>query len=87
MPRFMNYCYILLIVPAYFIIKRISYPKGYILLFIILILSLPTETHLPGINIVSRYVLGYYPLMLAYGLWGLYINMIFKIPKKQISEI
>lgn len=86
LPRFMNYCYILLIVPAYFIIKRISYPKGYILFFIIMILSIPTDTHLPGVIMIFQYIWDYYILILAFVLWGLYINKIYGMPKNKISE-
>ncbi len=83
LPRFMNYSYILLIVPAYFIIKRISYPKGYILFFIIIILSTPAETHLPGLSMIFQYMWKYYLLIIAFVIWGLYINKIYRMPKNQ----
>jgi membrane protein implicated in regulation of membrane protease activity len=82
LPRFMNYCYILLIVPAYFIIKRISYPKGYILFFIIIILSIPTAVHLPGLSMIFQYMWEYSLLIIAFVLWGLYIYKIYGMPKK-----
>jgi hypothetical protein len=87
LPRFMNYCYILLIVPAYFIIKRISYPKGYILFFIIIILSIPTAVHLPGLSMIFQYMWEYSLLIIAFVIWGLYIYKIYGMPKNKISEI
>jgi hypothetical protein len=87
LPRFKDYSYILLIVPAYFIIKRISYPKGYILFFILIILSIPTEVHLPGFSMIFQFMWQYYLLVLAFVIWGLYINKIYGITRKKISKI
>lgn len=67
---FKDYSYILLILPAYFLIKntRIS-PKG-LLLFIAIISA---QGPLPGEGSVFNLFWNYYPLFVAYFLWCLYV--------------
>ncbi|MDP2941269.1 MAG: glycosyltransferase family 87 protein [Candidatus Omnitrophota bacterium] len=69
---FKDWSYILLIVPAYFIIKttRIS-PKG-LLLFIACLCVI--NVHLPGAAAVNNLFWNYYPLFVAYLVWYLYLN-------------
>lgn len=84
-PRFKDYHYILLIVPAYFIMKRASYVKAYPFIFIITVLS-SHDIAPPGFN-ASRYFLWeYYALITAYFVWGLYLYEIF-ICKNKLQQI
>jgi hypothetical protein len=73
LPRFKDYSYILLIVPTFFILKRLSYWKAAPVLFILAILPSPLNASLPGFKLLSRGIWEYYPLFLAYGIWGLYL--------------
>ena len=87
LPRFKDYSYILLLVPTYFIIKRVSYTftKVHILLFVFTILSAARVT-LPGFDVIFSFFWRYYPLVVAYFVWGLYIYNLPIITKKQPSE-
>lgn len=75
-PRFKDYAYILLIVPAFYALKRFSTDKGRIFLFVLFCLSTSKTANLPpfiqGYNLVWEY----YSLLLAFGLWALYLNQI-----------
>jgi hypothetical protein len=77
LPRFKDYSYILLIVPAYFILKELTYRKATPVLFILIILPSPISASLPGISLISRVIWEYYSLFMAFGIWGLYIYEIF----------
>ncbi len=77
LPRFKDYSYILLIVPAYFILKELTYWKAKPILFILIILPSPINASLPGISLISRVIWEYYSLFLAYSIWGLYIYEFF----------
>jgi hypothetical protein len=65
--RFKDYSYVLLLVPAYVIIRRTSYRDVYSLLFILLIFSTGSHSLLPWPRFWS-----YYPLFLAAGVFALY---------------
>jgi len=68
-PRFKDYSYIILIVPAYFIIKKASCVKADALFFILAIIpSFPVVFNLAG---------SFYPLLVAIGLWCLYLYHIY----------
>ena len=86
LPRFKDYSYIFLLVPTYFIIKKDHYIKAYPFLFIITILSVHNIT-LPGFDIIFNFLWRYYPLIVAYGVWSLYLYEIFVIIKKPITTI
>jgi hypothetical protein len=85
LPRFKDYSYILLLVPSYFIIKRVTYIKAYPFLFILAILS-AQHVVLPGFNVVCLVLWSYYPLMLAYFVWGLYLHEIFTSKLPAVAE-
>ena len=76
MPRFKNYSYIMLIVPGYYIIKRIDLGKTFPFLLIALILTIPNKWNVPGTGLILRAFWDYYPLVLAYGIWFLYLNFV-----------
>ena len=74
-PRFKDYGYILLLVPSYYIIKNTAYTKLAPFLFILFIMS--NRLMLPIAASIYDIVWTYYPLMVAYCVWGLYLNHIF----------
>jgi len=83
LPRFKDYSYILLLVPTYFIVTRVSYTKG----FALILLSESVITVLSGVNLpvsllnTNVFPLGYYPLVLAYCVWALYLYTMWKSPR------
>ncbi len=74
MPRFKDYSYILLLAPAYFIIK--SNRKLYWPLFIALALLPIPWVQLPGFEPLRSYLFGYYPLFAAYAVWIVFLKEI-----------
>ena len=70
--RFKDYSFILLIPPAYYLIKRIASIKTHIVLFIAVSLTAVHVT-LPGLKTVFYLLWNYYPLMITYCLWILYV--------------
>lgn len=74
-PRFKDYGYILLLVPSYYIIKNIHYTKIAPFLFILFIMS--NRMLLPMVSSVYDIIWAYFPLMVAYGVWGIYLYEIF----------
>ena len=84
-PRFKDYSYIILIVPAYFIIKRVSCIRPYVLLFIFMIISAIYIT-LPGLKITVYFFWNYYPLIVSYCLWGLYLREISLLHKHKTAN-
>lgn len=75
-PRFKDYAYILLIVPAYFIImnNRVTKVNPFILFLAILVYP---PFIVPGTEIIFMFFWKYYPLMVAYVIWGIYLYEIF----------
>jgi hypothetical protein len=71
-PRFKDYMYLLLLVPAYYLIKNIRHTRAAPLLFILFVLS-GQRLVLPIASSVMALVWDYYPLMVAYCVWGLYL--------------
>lgn len=71
-PRFKDYAYMLLIVPSYYIMKNIRYTRAFPFLFVFAILASP-HLMLPGIDVLSSIVWRYFPLIIAYTIWGLYL--------------
>jgi len=76
LPRFKDYSYILLIPPAYFILKKLGEIKATLLLGLT-VLYLPNPMGgilpLPGFEVLTKLVTNYFPLLMAYGVWGLYL--------------
>ena len=75
-PRFKDYAYMLLIVPSYYIMKNTRFTKAFPFIFILAILASP-HLMLPGIDILSSVLWQYFPLMIAYTIWGLCLYEIF----------
>jgi len=75
-PRFKDYAYILLIVPAYFIIMNNRYTKTNPFVFFLAILVYPPFI-VPGTEIFFTFFWKYYPLVVAYVIWGMYLQEIF----------
>jgi len=78
-PRFKDYGYILLLVPSYCLIQNIRYTKIAPVLFVLLIMS--NRMMLPVVSAIYDIVWAYYPLMVAYGVWGIYLYEIFSAGK------
>jgi hypothetical protein len=62
-PRFKDYSYILLMVPAYFTARQLTRASAYGLA--ILLMLIPGKSNLPGWSLLVEY----YPLFVAFGLW------------------
>jgi hypothetical protein len=75
-PRFKDYAYMLLIVPSFYIMKNIRFTKAFPFIFIFAILASP-HLMLPGIDVLSSVLWQYFPLMIAYTIWGLYLYEIY----------
>jgi hypothetical protein len=82
LPRFKDYSYILLIVPAYFILSRVNYLKVFPLLFIFTTLS-SRHIMLPGLGTIFGILWEYYPLIVAYCILTLYLYDIFIITRNR----
>jgi hypothetical protein len=75
LPRLKDYSFIILIVPAYFVIKKAAF-LPYPLLFLFGILPRGTSL-LPGFRGMFTTLWSYYPLIVAFGLWALYLYQAF----------
>ena len=71
-PRMKDYMYLLLIVPSYYVIKNTRFTRLAPFLFILFILS-SERLALPIFSSVMSLIWAYYPLMIAYGVWGLFL--------------
>ncbi|MCX5714820.1 MAG: hypothetical protein NT033_08495 [Candidatus Omnitrophica bacterium] len=81
-PRFRDYNYIILILPTYFLIKKLSCIKAENFFLTLIILSAIYITF-PGLNIAMYFLWTFYPLLLAYAVWVLYLcemNRLSKAP-------
>jgi len=74
-PRFKDYAYMLLLVPAYFIVLNARYAKAMPFILILCLLTSP-EFVLPGTVSLFQTFWKFYPLMVAYAIWGLYLHEI-----------
>ena len=79
-PRFKDYAYILLIVPAFYIIMNNRVTKTNPFVFFLAILVYPPFI-VPGTEIIFRFFWKYYPLIIAYVIWGMYLVEIFSSAK------
>jgi len=80
-PRFKDYAYMLLIVPSYYIMKNIRFTRAFPFIFVFSILASP-HLMLPGIDIFTSIAWQYFPLLIAYTIWGLYLYEIFSLAHK-----
>ena len=85
-PRFKDYAFLLLIVPSYYAIKNIRYTKVAPFLFILFILS-SDRMELPVASSIMSFIWAYYPLLVAYAVWGILINEIFAAAREGDEEI
>ena len=76
-PRMKDYMYLLLIVPSYFVLKNTRFTRLAPFLFILFILS-ADRLHLPIFSSMLSLLWSYYPLMIAYTVWGILLNEIFR---------
>ncbi|MBT8368857.1 MAG: DUF2029 domain-containing protein, partial [Deltaproteobacteria bacterium] len=83
-PRFKDYAYMLLIVPSYYIMKTTRLKKVFPFIFVFSILAAP-HLMLPGFDFLSAIVWRYFPLVIAYAIWGLYLYEIFAASKSEVS--
>jgi hypothetical protein len=80
-PRFKDYAYILLIVPAFYIIVNNRFTKANSFIFFFAALVYPPFI-IPGTEIVFTFFWKYYPLMVAYAIWGMYLYEIYSSEKQ-----
>ncbi|MBM3296496.1 MAG: DUF2029 domain-containing protein [Candidatus Aminicenantes bacterium] len=80
MPRFKDYSYVLLLVPAYFALKKYAAGMGRLFLFGLAALSVAENSSLPGFQVVFGYLWNYIPLFTAAVFWGLYLRHAFRPP-------
>jgi len=80
-PRFKDYGYILLIVPSFYVIKNIHYAKITPFLFILFIMS--NRMMLPIVSSIYDVVWAFFPLMVAYCVWGIYLNEIYSLKNEK----
>ena len=73
-PRFKDYSYMLLILPTYYLLKRIGHKTFYPYILILFCFVVPGLTK--EVNLFS--MAGYYPLAMAYGVWTIYLYYIFR---------
>lgn len=84
-PRFVAYSQMILIVPAYFVLKRMLSGIEGILLFFLVALQTPSHTGMPGMEAVLTFVWTYYSVLLGLGLLIIYLFRIFKSKKEGTS--
>jgi hypothetical protein len=79
-PRFKDYAYMLLIVPAFYIILNNRFTKAnqFVIFFVILVYP---PFIVPGTEIIFMFFWKYYALMVAYVIWGMYLYEIFSTGK------
>ena len=80
-PRFKDYAYILLVVPAYYIIMSNRFTKANPFVFFLAILLYPPFI-IPGTETIFMFFWKYYPLMVAYAIWAMYLYEILSSGKR-----
>ncbi len=84
MTRFKVYSYILLIPPAYYLIKNIKHVNASTLLF--LIAASPTPEVALGFGLFGMMVASYFLLILVFGLWGLFAYEMVVTARESINQ-
>ena len=82
MPRFKDYDYVLLLLPAYFLIEKLEGKLGTAYLLVILFSLSAANYRLPGLYSIRIMIWEYYPLFLAVGLW---LGYLFYLRKQRSS--
>ncbi|MBI4558706.1 MAG: DUF2029 domain-containing protein [Candidatus Hydrogenedentes bacterium] len=72
-PRFMNYSYILLLAPTYFLLQRLGRVSAYLMVLLLMLVS-TSPYRPPGFNLLVSELSGYHPLFVAYVLWALAVH-------------
>lgn len=89
--RMKDYAYVLLLVPSYFILKTKSQAKAFPFLYVLSILTAAKNTTIPGTGTMFLLVWEYYPLLLAYLMWALYLKEIswlkMHLPPKKNNQL
>ncbi len=78
LPRFKDYSYTLLLVPAFYCLIELTSQKGPAFFFMLMVLTIPGHANAPGSEVASRFLWNFYPLFLAYLIWALFLIEIFK---------
>ena len=86
LPRFKDYSYVLLLVPAYFALKKYSGGLGRVFLFGLMILSIPDYVNLPGFKEIFEQVWDFMPMWAAVVIWILYLRHAFSLNKTPTSR-
>jgi hypothetical protein len=82
-PRMKDYYFIILIVPAYYVLKTAIRSGGPASLFILFCLSLSTTNNLPGLTRVWEILWNYFPLVSAVVVWILTLRLVHQEPNVQ----
>ena len=83
-PRLKDYAYILLIVPAFYIIMNSRFTKVNPFVFFLVIVAFPPFI-VPGTELIFTFFWNYYTLFVAYAIWGMYLNEIFSATQEPDS--
>ena len=81
-PRFKDYGYILLIVPSFYVIKNVHHTKITSFLFLLFIMS--NWMMLFIVSSIYDIVWVFFPLMVVYCVWGIYLHEIFSLKNEKI---
>ena len=79
--RMKDYAYVLLLVPSYHIIKKPHFFRAFPFLFALSILTAAKNVTLPDMGSIYLVMWEYYPPILAYLIWILYLQAIFSLKK------
>lgn len=77
LPRVMSYSFIIMLIPSYYIIKKITDVKAGIILFILIIMTSGSSiTNFTFLNVYWILIWNYFPLILTLAIFFLYIKHI-----------
>jgi len=80
-PRFIAYSQIILIVPAYFVLRRLLSGMEGVLLFILIAFQTPQHSGMPGMDQVHDFIWTYYSVLVGLGLLIVFLLRIFRSRK------
>ncbi len=81
-PRFKDYAHMLLLPPAYYMIRNTRFTPAVPFIFFLSILVYPPFI-VPGTELIFSFFWKYYPLMIVYTIWGMYLHEIFSLAKNE----
>jgi len=84
-PRFIAYSQMILIVPAYFVLKRFLSGMEGVLLFLLIAFQTPQHSGMPGMDQVLDFIWTYYSVLLGLGLLIVFLLRIFRSRKEGTS--